>query len=278
MIKAFNYFGAKHKQVKNILPYLEIEHKRYVEVFGGSAMVLLNKNISKIEIYNDIYSEVVNFFRVIRNEAKLRKLQNFINNTPISREEFYKFRDTLEYTSVDWKRAAKFYYVSGLSFVYCMKSFMIGLRALGRLKNISDNLDKVRDRFRKVLIENWDWKEIFKLYDSEETLFYLDPPYMREVREEDPRGYKNDMENEDHELLIEKILFLRGKVILSGYQSDLYDTLLEHGYIRREFYNAHTARGISKKKDRNIKEQQAECLYLSPHFKDFEKRRNIFFK
>lgn len=278
MIRSFNYYGAKSRQVKNILPYLEIEHKRYVEVFGGSAMVLLNKNISKIEVYNDIYSEVVNFYRVIRNKAKLRKLQEFINNTPVSREEFHRFRYTLENTPVDWKRAAKFYYINCCSFVYNMVDFRVKCDQTARIKNVSDNLDKVRDRFIKVLIENWDWEKIFKSYDSEETLFYLDPPYMREVRGESTRGYNNDMEDKDHELLIEKILLLRGKVILSGYQSDLYDTLLEHGYIRREFYNPNTIRLFSKKKDRNVLDKKAECLYLSPHFKDFEKRRSIFFK
>ena len=275
MIKAFTYYGGKFYMVKNILPYLEIEHQNYIEVFGGSATILLNKKESKLEVYNDIYSEVVNFFRVIRNKAKLRKLQEFISDSVYSREEFNKFKNTLENTPVDWKRAAKFYYLQRVSFSGQGDNFSVKLNRnyAKLLRNRVLKLNDVRDRFLNVVIENLSFDRLLDNLDSETVLFYMDPPYYHGSRRM-TNNYKFEMTDKDHELLIEKIKSLKAKVILSGYQSDLYDTLLEHNFIRREIETTNFTAASQLGKD----SKSIECLYLSPHFRDFEKRRNLFFK
>jgi len=60
------WFGGKGKMVKKLLPLIP-QHKIYVEVFGGGASLLFAKEPSPVEVYNDLNSDLVNFFRVLRD-------------------------------------------------------------------------------------------------------------------------------------------------------------------------------------------------------------------
>src|SRR3990172_11958576 len=82
---AFGWYGGKFSHLQWLLPLLP-HTNHYCEPFGGSAAVLLNREPSPVETYNDVDGEVVNFFRVLREQTDA--LLEAIGLTPFSRQEF----------------------------------------------------------------------------------------------------------------------------------------------------------------------------------------------
>lgn len=82
---AFGWYGGKFSHLDWLLPLLP-KTTHYCEPFGGSAAVLLNREPSPVETYNDLDGDVVNFFRVLRDDHEA--LIEAIGLTPFSREEF----------------------------------------------------------------------------------------------------------------------------------------------------------------------------------------------
>ncbi|MFZ8803112.1 MAG: DNA adenine methylase [Candidatus Calescibacterium sp.] len=172
------YYGGKFNMIKFLLQFVP-PHKVYVEVFGGSGALLFAKEPSKLEVFNDIDSEVVNFFRILRDKRKFKEFYRQVSLVPYSREEFKNFLKTLgEGNEVE--RAVKF-------FVCVKQSFGGQLQNTGwsygktTNKDVSaylsaiENLPQVVERLRRVQIENRDYRKIFEIYDSEDTFFLLRP-------------------------------------------------------------------------------------------------------
>lgn len=226
------YPGAKNLLAPWIISFFP-EHESYVEPFGGSAAVLLRKKPSKIEVYNDLNGELVNFFRVLRDGEKCRELVRLLELTPYAKEEYASAY--LEYPSdSDVEKARKTY----------VKSFQ-GFGAKGLLKpngwrrsssgtetkmvtyafykNAEGLLDCV-NRLHNVFIENEDAFSVIERYDSVNALFYLDPPYFGDFGKMYAVG---SHEREFHERLIDAVLSIKGMAVLSGYGSDLYSDRLK---------------------------------------------------
>lgn len=153
-------------------------HRTYVEVFGGAGWVLFKKEPSKCEVYNDRYDDLVNLFRVVKySPAEFTETLNLIL---FSRKTYYEFSGRLK--GRDWhnemERSAAFYITLKQSFGG-QPGHGWGLsRARGAKTLIDyDLIQAVAKRLERVYIENRDFEAIIKLYDSPETLFYLDPPY-----------------------------------------------------------------------------------------------------
>jgi DNA adenine methylase len=96
-----------------------------------------------------------------------------------------------------------------------------------------EGLPEIVARLRMVAIENDDFRKIIPRYDTQDTFFYLDPPYVPETRESG--GYQHEMSYEDHVDLVNLLLKLRGKAMLSGYANPLYRRLEQRGWVRRDF-------------------------------------------
>ena len=91
------YYGSKVYQSEWILDVIGCyDFKIYIEPFGGSGTILFAKKPSPVEIYNDIYSDLVTFYRVLRNPETYDALAWFIEHTPYSREMFLESRDALQ--------------------------------------------------------------------------------------------------------------------------------------------------------------------------------------
>ena len=86
------YQGGKFRLATWIMPFFP-EHDVYVEPFGGAAGVLLRKDKSKLEVYNDLNSDIVSFFRVMRDSEKAERLAHLLELTPYSREEYKSVYD-----------------------------------------------------------------------------------------------------------------------------------------------------------------------------------------
>jgi DNA adenine methylase len=182
MIKSpIKWVGGKSKLVDKLLPIFP-NHKGYVEVFGGSAIVLLSKEPSKWEVLNDFDSNLMNFWSVVQN-AHDQFIKSFEWEL-VSRERFMEYKE--KYKNNDYEdaieRAKIFYYLVKAGFGADMKNPVFGTgkdRNRLRLEQIENDIKEAHKRLQKVTIENKSFEELFKIYDSEDTFFYLDPPYRK---------------------------------------------------------------------------------------------------
>lgn len=227
----FRYHGAKHKLLPEILPLIT-KHKVFVDVFGGAANVVLNKTPARyMDVYNDINGEVVNFFKMLRNDRD--RLIEAIFFTPYSREEYQQCYYS---TSEDpLERARCFFVIAWQSRGKVETDRKGGWRRVCNANsryvpsvNDWDNIERlyqISDRLRKIQIESQDFRDVLEHYDSPDTIFYLDPPYLPETRKASKNGihkYKHELTVSDHEEMLRLCCSRKGKVILSGYESSLY--------------------------------------------------------
>jgi len=181
----FRYPGGKTKMFSWIADRIP-QHRTWVDVFGGSGVVTANKSESKVEIYNDLDGDLVHFFTTLRDSQE--ELAEWLEQTPHSRElqlEYGKdFYDGYR-PNDDVERAGRFFYLRYTQFAakYTSISGYNGSKqtnsAKGYKKAVS-RLNRWQDRFNHVQIEQLDFEDLIERYDSEQTFFYCDPPYMDE--------------------------------------------------------------------------------------------------
>ncbi len=239
---ALRYHGSKWRIAKWIISHFPV-HKIYCEPFGGSASVLIKKKLSKIEVYNDLDGNVVNFFRVLRDPVKAKRLIDLLALTPYARDEydlaFEKCDDDIEMAR---RLVVKSYFGFGSN--AGTRRSKCGFRSndwTARKANnliwlkLPESLIHVVHRFKNVIIENLPAAAILEKQDSERTLFYIDPPYVHSTRTSfaKDRSYMHEMTDEDHAALARQLKSLKGMVIVSGYRSDLYDDLYRE-WTRKE--------------------------------------------
>jgi DNA adenine methylase len=231
----FRWYGGKYSHLDFILPQLP-KTDQYIEPFGGSAAVLINREPSPVETYNDIDGDVVNFFEVLRENRD--DLLEQIALTPFSREELARAAEQKNNADLDAIERARLFFVragqtrSGLAqeatpgrWAYCKATSRRDMSgAVSRYHGRLEQLYDVADRLRRVQIENKPAIEVIERHDDENALFYLDPPYPHEIRG-DTNSYGHEMTNDDHRELAEAVCTCDGKVAISGYQCDLYEEL-----------------------------------------------------
>lgn len=175
------WVGGKGKLIHTILPLFP-KHKGYVEVFGGSAVVLLNKSISKWEVYNDFDSNLVNFWRVIQydKEGFLREFEYEV----VSREQFNRYKEIYKQGTYrdEMEQAKIFYYLVRSGFGGDMRSPSFGTskdKNRLRMDNMERDINSAYERIKGITIENKSFDSLIPTYDSKDTFFYLDPPYRK---------------------------------------------------------------------------------------------------
>lgn len=230
---AFGWYGGKFSHLDWLLPHLPSCH-HYCEPFAGSGAVLLNRLPSPVETYNDIDGEVVNFFKVLRNDTE--ELIKQIALTPFSREEFAVACE-IDPTLPPMERARRFYVRArqvrtGLAqtasigrWANCKNTSRAGMSGvISRWMGGVEQLEEIAHRLLRVQIENRSAIDIIKLYDSEDTLFYCDPPYIHSTRG-DNKAYGYEMTDQQHVELAEVLNHVEGKVAVSNYDCPLMDKL-----------------------------------------------------
>jgi len=254
-------------------------HKVYVEVFGGGASLLFAKEPADVEIYNDINSGLVNFFRVLRDEEKFKEFYRKVFLTPWSREEFNFCQKNRNDCQDDIERAYRFFVSVRMSFsgtieggwarsLYNTNNKMAGHTSqwIGLIKK----LPEIHCRIMSVQIEHCDFRKLINLYDTDKTFMYLDPPYIHETRNTTDL-YKNEMDNKDHEDLVSLILSGKSKFLLSGYNHPIYKPLEDAGWQRIDFKTSCWAVGRTKsskilgKGAALEKAARTESVWLSPN-------------
>ena len=217
--------------LKHILPIIEsIPHTCYVEAFGGSGSVLLNKNPSKVEVLNDINSNIYNLYRVLRDPILSEQLFERLDFTLHSIEDFNHAKQVCSGTcdADDVERARCTFMKYTCSFGGKGESFArskITNESKGGVGSRIARMPIFQERLKHVTLENEGYEKLFERYDGNGTLFFLDPPYVKETRT--CAIYDNEFTTSDHEKLINLVNECKGSIILCTFDNDLYDTELK---------------------------------------------------
>jgi len=259
---ALRYHGGKWKLAPWIISHFP-SHRIYVEPFGGAASVLMQKPRCYSEVYNDLDSEIVNLFNVLRDPDLSARLIKFLYLTPFAKDEFKMSYEPAN-DPVEQARRTVFRSFAGFG-SGAASGHQTGFRADSNRsgttpahdwQNFPKSLNDIINRLRGVVIENRDAFEVIKQHDTSETLFYIDPPYPFETRMPGAHYsgvYRYEMQTDDHIKLAETLHSVKGMVVLSGYPCDLYDVKLYRHWERIE-RNAFADCAL----------ERTEVLWLSP--------------
>lgn len=260
------YHGGKFRLAPWIISHFP-DHKVYCEPFGGAASVLMRKQRSHGEVYNDLDHDMVNVMHVLQDEAMREDLAEALVFTPYSRDVFDQ---AWEPASCPVERARRTFIRAEMGFgsagatkgttgfrIDSKRNYGTAMQIWAR---VPENLRDFGMRLAGVLIENRPAIQVMKDHDTPFTLHYVDPPYMHSTRSNGNRNYRHEMTDEDHVQLLEVLLELEGMVIVSGYSTDLYEQKL-FGWRRVEI----KAR-IAASRGTSIR---TECLWLSPDCADY---------
>ncbi|EAZ2875435.1 DNA adenine methylase [Salmonella enterica] len=217
----FSWMGGKRRLAKHILPEFP-EHECYVEPFCGAAALFFMKMPTKVEVINDVNSDLVNLYRVVQHH-----LEEFVRQFKwalISREMFKWLDDTPVETLTDIQRAARFYYLQQMGFGAKITGRTFGTATTTppklNLLRLEETLSQAHLRLSRVYVEHLDWQACMEKYDRPHTLFYLDPPYWQ------TEGYGVDFPFEQYERMAEMARTVKGKVVIS---------INDHPDIRKAF-------------------------------------------
>lgn len=260
-LSLLRWAGGKGRQLPQLLPLIPLS-KIYCEPFGGGASVLLNRPRSPIEVYNDLDGALVNLFHVIREVETCERFRTILDLMPYSREEFTR---CLSFDGIadPVYRAAAFYTVINQS-ISGKRLARKGDWARGRMDNLAERwydringLGEIHERCKHVQIECRDALDILEEWDTEETTFYCDPPYVLETRSK-RKYYAIEPGDEYHERLVDTLLNVRGRVVLSGYTHPVYDRLIEEGWWT-DVYGARAVMQVTEQGGH--KQRRTEIVY-----------------
>ena len=240
-----NYPGAKWGMAKQICSMMPA-HRSYLEPFFGSGAVLFNKTPSPIETVNDVDGDVVNFFKVLRDNPE--ELFRLISMTPYSRDIFDDAHTNRGGT--DMERAYKFAIRSKMGHgfkTYQKTGFKMDIQgrensyAVNCWNRLPMDLFEAAARLKEVQIENRPALDLIGRFNYENVLIYADPPYLMSTR--GGKQYKHEMTEQDHVELLDALKQHKGSVILSGYPHEMYDSELKGwSRITRKSYNQNADR------------------------------------
>jgi DNA adenine methylase len=265
-----SYIGGKSKIGKWIVPFYDKDMETYVEAFSGMFWCFFNMdlkqfpNLKKV-VYNDFNPLNYNLFKCIQNPTELLKVINSIDcqqfgeeiTPPLYKEQFIRFQAEIfaEGFSVepgDYEVAAKYVYILTQVFSGSKPetSSFIDLKGKYKSKYLTfrDKLSKpdwVEHFLRITHVENMDFDDVIKKYDSPTTYIYLDPPYWKTEN-----YYSNhDFDREDHERLANVLKTVKGKFSLSYYDFPILSEWFpknEYTWVKKEFAKAAAAKKGTK--------------------------------
>ncbi len=223
------YPGSKWSLADWIISFFP-EHHSYLEPFFGTGAVLFNKPRSNIETVNDLDGNVVNLFECIRSDPE--RLARAIYMTPYAREIYEKaFQDIPE---EPFEKALNFYIRLNMGHGFRTNGEKVGWKndVQGRERsyasqdwcNLPEKIMQAAERLRGVQIDNRPAAELIPRFNYKNVLIYCDPPYMLNTRH--GKQYKCEMTETEHKELLELLLKHKGSVVISGYETELYNNML----------------------------------------------------
>jgi DNA adenine methylase len=253
MSNVVKWHGGKHYLAEWIVSHFP-PHLHYVEPFFGGGAVLFARDPTRnwmeghpeahtgdngqvrsyhsgaSEVVNDVHQELTNFWRVLQDPEKFPRFQRRVEMTPFSQVEW---EAAFEPSGDEAERAAKF-------FIRYRQS-----RQASAWLSAIEGLPEAHGRLRGVVILCQDANQVIRTQDGPFTLYYCDPPYVPETRAA-ASIYEHEMSVEEHRRLLETLLAVEGKVILSGYHNPLYDEMLAGWRVAERLIDNKSGSGKTK--------------------------------
>lgn len=276
------YYGGKVRFLEWIFQFMP-PHECYLEPWGGSASILLNKprefkgTIARVEIYNDLDSRVYNFWKVLQSRDLREYLLELLDYTPYSKQEFEYCLENLD-EPAGWRpqkacslsdeeqwmveRARRYFVVNRQGYGAILKSGW-SVEYLPRristkphvFRHAIEGIDFWARRMEMVQLHNEDWRVVCDRCNTPDFLWVCDPPYLLETR--NGAQYAYEMTFEQHEAMLDYFLGeTKAMVMLFGYWHPLYAKLEKYGWQRQEYQTLTVWSGTST--------PRTECLWLSP--------------
>lgn len=239
MNSPIKYFGGKNGFANKILQYFPKDYHKmeYLEPFCGSAALLFHKEISPIEMINDLDQNIISLFRVLIDNKLFEEFKKMCDLTPYSEELNKEYSRDLKGELSVLDRAYKFFYINRSSYngLGGFSSSSVIRRDMS--KSVSDYLSsidglyEIHNRLSKVIVFNQDAIDLIKKWDKENVFMYLDSPYANETRS--AGRYKHDFTDDDQDRYLKTLIGIKNaKVLVSGYKCDRYKILEINGFDR----------------------------------------------
>lgn len=248
------YPGSKWRIADWIISFFP-EHHSYLEPFFGSGAVLFHKERSHIETINDMDGDVVNFFDWVKRDPE--RLASAVWKTPYSRKEYDR---SFQKQKDDFQRALSFCVKLNMGHGFRTSGGKVGWKmdvqgrerayALRDWNQFPERIIEAAVRLKEVQIECRPALDVISRFNFENVLIYADPPYLLETRY--GKQYRQEMSKKDHIELLEVLMESKAKVILSGYESSIYDKMLD-GWEKAYIENI----------TQNPKKKRSEVIYMN---------------
>lgn len=215
-----SYYGGKQKLATKIISIIP-EHTLYCEPFLGGAAVFFAKQKSEIEVLNDTNRELINFYRVVKDDfiSLEKEIRISVHSRDLHRKASVIYNHPDMFNEI--KRAWAVWVLSTQSFSSQLdSSFGFDLSKNTTTKKIINNRDRFTEemaiRLQNCQFESADALYVVKSRDTEESFFYLDPPYFNS-----DCGHYDGYSEDDFENLLKVLSSIKGKFLLSSYPSTL---------------------------------------------------------
>jgi len=237
------FFGGKNLCFNEILKYFpnSDEYNTYVEPFSGSfALGLKVDPIPPIQMYNDLDQNVYSLYKVLSVPIFYKEFKDKCDLVLYSEELRSEFKENLKRDDLSIvERAFYFFYVNRTSHNGVGGFSKNTYIRRGMSKSISDflssidRLPELHDRLSRVIVTNMDGIEMIRKYNTPNVFHYADPPYEQSTRTS--TRYKVDMDRDGHIDFLNAVMESKAKILISGYDCELYDRLSENGFKKVSF-------------------------------------------
>lgn len=250
------------------------KHTRYCETHFGSGAVLFSGDGEGVaEFANDLDKLLAHFWWTMSDKSMFEDFYRIAQATPFSEPRFEQARERIRaieiggFSRMPQDRAVDFFVRNRQSRQALGKDFATPTSRLRRNMNEQvsawlsavDGLPEIHARLRRVEIRCMDAVDFIKELDSPDTLFYCDPPYMKETRAKGANEYgEYEMTGPDHVKLLVELAHIKGKFVLSGYPNALYDN-----YAKEKSWNHVDFKIDNKASSKKVKEKKTERLWMN---------------
>jgi DNA adenine methylase len=241
MNSPIRYYGGKGTMFNNIIQYFPTpdEYDIYVEPFGGSYSIGLKKEPTKVEIYNDLDRNVYSLYKVLSNPEMFETFKQRCDLALYSDDIRKEYREKLRSDLSIEDRAFYFFYVNrtshngigGFSMNSSIRRNMS--KAVSDFLSCIDRLPELHERLSRVIVSNTNGNDLIRKYNNSRNLIYCDPPYEQSTRT--GARYSVDMNREGHLDFIDAVINNNSKIIISGYDCELYNELTRNGFEKIQF-------------------------------------------
>lgn len=241
MNSPIRYYGGKGTMFNNIIQHFpsKEDYDIYVEPFGGSYSVGLKKEPAKVEVYNDLEQNVYSLYKVLSNPIMFDVFKNKCDLILYSDDIRKEFKKLLKEDISIEDRAFYFFYVNrtshnGIGGFSSNSSIRRNMsKAISDFLSCIDRLPELHNRLSRVIVSNSDGNELIRKYNDSRNLIYCDPPYEQSTRT--GARYKVDMDRESHIDFLNAVIESKSKILISGYECELYNILEENGFEKINF-------------------------------------------